>query len=132
MKDIYKWWSKKALKDEILKLKITYNELFNAMLKTQEENKELRKAYNICDEANIDLKEKINALRKELNERSYVTLEEELIKAKEIVEKYRRAVDKCLHITFMGGGCEVNTIGQYATLVDGYLTDVEGLAKWKN
>ena len=51
---------------------------------------------------------------------------------KELVEKYRQAVDKCLHITFMGGGCEVNTIGQYATLVDGYLTDVEGLAKWKD
>lgn len=49
----------------------------------------------------------------------------------ELVEKYRQAVDKCLHITFMGGGCEVNTIGQYATLVDGYLTNVEGLAKWK-
>lgn len=55
-----------------------------------------------------------------------------LKEAKELVEKYRQAVDKCLHITFMGGGCEVNTIGQYATLVDGYLTDIEGLAKWKN
>ena len=51
---------------------------------------------------------------------------------KDLVEKYRQATDKILHITFMGGGCEVNTIGQYATLVDGYLTDVEGLAKWKN
>ena len=51
---------------------------------------------------------------------------------KELVEKYRQATYKILHITFMGGGCEVNTIGQYATLVDGYLTDVEGLAKWKN
>lgn len=58
--------------------------------------------------------------------------EEENKELKELVEKYRQAVDKCLHITFMGGGCEVNTIGQYATLVDGYLTDVEGLAKWKN
>lgn len=47
-----------------------------------------------------------------------------------LVEKYRQAVDKCLHITFMGGGCEVHTIVQYATLVDDYLTDVEGLAKW--
>ena len=51
---------------------------------------------------------------------------------KELVEKYRQATDRILHITFMGGGCEVQTIGQYATLVDGYLTDVEGLAKWKN
>jgi hypothetical protein len=59
-------------------------------------------------------------------------LEKENTTLKELVEKYRQAVDKCLHITFMGGGCEVNTIGQYATLVDGYLTDVEGLAKWKN
>jgi len=37
-----------------------------------------------------------------------------------------------LPFKFIGGGCEVNTIGQYATLVDGYLIDVEGLAKWKN
>lgn len=107
-------------------------ELFDTMLKTQEENEKLRKAYNLCDEANIDLREKIKALRKELNERSWVNLEEELTETKELIEKYRQAVDKCLHITFMGGGCEVNTIGQYATLVDGYLTDVEGLDKWKN
>lgn len=59
-------------------------------------------------------------------------LEKENKELKSLVEKYRQAVDKCLHITFMGGGCEVNTIGQYAILVDGYLTDVEGLAKWKN
>ena len=59
-------------------------------------------------------------------------LEKENAEQKALIEKYRQAVDKCLHITFMGGGCEVNTIGQYATLVDGYLTDVEGLAKWKN
>lgn len=59
-------------------------------------------------------------------------LVEENKELKELVEKYRQATDKILHITFMGGGCEVNTIGQYATLVDGYLTDVEGLAKWKN
>ena len=59
-------------------------------------------------------------------------LQEENAELKELIEKYRQAVDKCLHITFMGGGCEVNTIGQYATLVDGYLTDVEGLAKWKD
>ena len=55
----------------------------------------------------------------------------EIAELEELIEKYRQAVDKCLHITFVGGGCEVNTIGQYATLVDGYLTDVEGLAKWK-
>ena len=24
----------------------------------------------------------------------------------ELIEKYRQAVDKCLHITFMGGGYE--------------------------
>lgn len=82
-KDIYKWWTRKALKGEILKLKFTYNELFDAMLKTQEENKKLMKAYNICNEANIDLKEKIKALRKELNERSYMTLEEENAELKE-------------------------------------------------
>ncbi len=29
-KDIYKFWSRKKLKGEILKLKITYNQLFNA------------------------------------------------------------------------------------------------------
>ena len=91
---------------------IRENELFDTMLKTQEENEKLRKAYNLCDEANIDLKEEIKALRKELNERSWVTLEEELTETKELIEKYRQAVDKCLHITFMGGGCEVNTIGQ--------------------
>ena len=54
---------------------------------TQEENKKLRKAYNICDEANIDLKEKIKDLRKTLNERSYVTLEEKLTKAKELIKE---------------------------------------------
>ncbi len=59
-------------------------------------------------------------------------LQKENAELRELVEKYRQAVDKCLHITFVGGGCEVNTIGQYATLVDGYLTNVEGLAKWKN
>lgn len=59
-------------------------------------------------------------------------LKEENKELKELVEKYRQAVDKCLHITFMGGDCEVNTIGEYATLVDGYLTDLGGLAKWKN
>lgn len=58
--------------------------------------------------------------------------EKRIAELEELIEKYRQAVDKCLHITFMGAGCEVNTIGQYATLVDGYLTDVEGLAKWKN
>lgn len=47
MKDIYKGWSKKALKAEILKMKKTYNELFDAMLKSQEENIALREAYNI-------------------------------------------------------------------------------------
>ena len=81
-------------------------ELFDTMLKTQEENEKLRKAYNLCDEANIDLREKIKALMKELNERSWVNLEEELTETKELIEKYRQAVDKCLHITFMGGGYE--------------------------
>lgn len=66
------------------------------------------------------------------SEKRITKLEKENKELKELVEKYRQAVDKCLHITFMGGGCEVNTIGQYATLVDGYLTDVEGLAKWKD
>lgn len=61
----------------------------------------------------------------------YNEAKEEMQELEELVEKYRQAVDKCLHITFMGGGCEVNTIGQYATFVDSYLIDVEGLAKWK-
>lgn len=82
--------------------------------------KELEKAYNEAEEF---LDKQIEATYK---------LFEENKELKNLVEKYRQAVDKCLHITFMGGGCEVNTIGQYATLVDGYLTDVEGLAKWKN
>lgn len=75
------------------------------------------------NKANEEMQEQIEATYK---------LFEENKELKELVEKYRQAIDKCLHITFMGGGCEVNTIGQYATLVDGYLTDVEGLAKWKN
>ena len=62
----------------------------------------------------------------EPREKRISELEKENAELKELIEKYRQAVDKCLHITFMGGGCEVNTIGQYATLVDGYLTDVEG------
>ena len=70
--------------------------------------------------------EQIRALQKDKGE-----LTDRVRELEELIEKYRQAVDKCLHITFMGGGCEVNTIGQYATLVDGYLTDVEGLAKWK-
>jgi len=54
-KDIYKWRTRKALKGEILKLKLTYNELFDNMLKTQQENKELKKAYNICvEKSDID------------------------------------------------------------------------------
>ena len=108
-KDIYKWWSRKKLKGEILKLKLTYNELFDAMLKTQEENKKLRKAYNICDEANIDLKEKIKDLRKTLNERSYVTLEEKLTKAKEIIKDYLTIV-KGSHTTVCGVPEENRTI----------------------
>ena len=32
--------------------------------------------------------------------------EEELTETKELIEKYQQAVDKCLHITFMGGGYE--------------------------
>lgn len=65
----------------------------------------------------------------EPREKRIADLEKENAELKELIEKYRQAVDKCLHITFMGGGREVSTIGQYATLVDGYLTDVEGLAK---
>lgn len=108
-KDIYKWWSRKKLKGEILKLKLTYNELFDAMLKTQEENKKLRKAYNICDEVNIDLKEKIKELRKTLNERSYVTLEEKLTKAKEIIKDYL-IIAKGSHTTVCGVPEENRTI----------------------
>lgn len=87
----------------------------------------------ICKE-NAELKDKLKNLESvaEVRLANWQKYEEENKELKELVEKYRQAVDKCLHITFMGGGCEVNTIGQYATLVDGYLTDVEGLAKWKN
>lgn len=59
-------------------------------------------------------------------------LEEENKKLKEKVEKYREAVDKCLHITFIGAGCQVHTIPEFACLIDEYLIDVEGLAFWKN
>lgn len=83
---------------------------------------------------NEELKDKLKNLESvaEVRLANWQKYEKENKELKELVEKYRQAVDKCLHITFMGSGCEVNTIGQYATLVDGYLTDVEGLAKWKN
>ena len=86
------------------------------------------------EQENAELKDKLNNLASvaEVRLANWQKYEKENTTLKELVEKYRQAVDKCLHITFMGGGCEVNTIGQYATLVDGYLTDVEGLAKWKN
>ena len=118
-KDIYKGWSRKKLKDEILKLKLTYNELFDAMLKTQEENKKLRKAYNICDEANIDLKEKIKDLRKTLNERSYVTLEEKLTKGKEIIEKLYSHIFQGM--CFMG----INDYNVHKAEVEQYISEVE-------
>lgn len=94
----------------------------------------------ICDhfkdvfDENAELNDKLNNLASvaEVRLANWQKYEKENKELKELVEKYRQAVDKCLHITFMGGGCEVNTIGQYATLVDGYLTDVEGLAKWKD
>ena len=37
-KDIYRFWTKKRLKEEIFLLKKTYNELFDSFLKLQEEN----------------------------------------------------------------------------------------------
>lgn len=88
----------------------------------------------LMNELGFVKKDKVNNLISvaEVRLANWQKYEEENKELKELVEKYRQAVDKCLHITFMGGGCEVNTIGQYATLVDGYLTDVEGLAKWKN
>lgn len=42
-KDIYLFWTKKRLKEEILLLKNTYNELFDSFLKLQEENATLLK-----------------------------------------------------------------------------------------
>lgn len=51
---------------------------------------------------------------------------------KDLLEKYREAVRKCLTITFMGAGCGVHSMAQYSFLVDKYLTEVEGLAFWKN
>lgn len=88
--------------------------------------------YNKAKEEGKVVVEHFEAYGQCRDSRRIASLEAENAALKELVEKYRQAVDKCLHITFMGGGCEVNTIGQYATLVDGYLTDVEGLAKWKN
>lgn len=75
MKDIYKWWSKKALKSEIVKLKLTYNELFDAMRQTQEENRKLKKYIKMCDEANEDLQSNNKSLRKQLNDFGYTKLE---------------------------------------------------------
>ena len=88
----------------------------------------------LMNELGFEKKDKVNNLASvaEVRLANWQKYEDENKELKELIEKYRQAVDKCLHITFMGGGCEVNTIGQYATLVDGYLTDVEGLAKWKN
>lgn len=59
-------------------------------------------------------------------------LEEENEKLEEKLEKYRKAVDKCLHITFIGPGSEVHSVPEFASLVDSYLTEVEGLPVWKN
>ena len=109
-----------------------YSELYD------EGTKQMQRAYELgkseLETENAELKDKLKNLSKvaEVRLANWQKYEEENKELKELVEKYRQAVDKCLHITFMGGGCEVNTIGQYATLVDGYLTDVEGLAKWKN
>lgn len=41
--DIYRFWSKKKLKTEIVKLKIYYNELFDSFVNLQEQNKKLKK-----------------------------------------------------------------------------------------
>ena len=89
---------------------------------------------DFSEQENAELNGKLSNLSRvaEVRLANWQKYEEENKELKELVEKYRQAVDKCLHITFMGGDCEVNTIGQYATLVDGYLTDVEGLAKWKD
>ena len=92
-KDIYKWWSKKALKNEILKLKLTYNELFDAMLKTQEENRELQKAIKIIDDANVNLRADIKDLRKQLNDRSYVRVEEQITELKDQLTKAKEIID---------------------------------------
>lgn len=86
MTDIYRWWSKKALKREISKLKLTYNELFDDMLKTQEENRELKKYIKMCNEANDDLQSNNKSLRKQLNDFGYTKLEK-LEEAKEIIER---------------------------------------------
>ena len=73
-KDIYRWWSKKALKGEILKLKLTYNDLFDAMLRVQEENRELKKKIKIIDDANVNLRTNNEDMsKKELKEQLEVT-----------------------------------------------------------
>lgn len=49
-----------------------------------------------------------------------------------LVEGYRDAVRKVRHITFIGAGCEVHTVAEYASLADGYLMGVEGIVRWRN
>ena len=81
-KDIYKWWSRKKLKGEILKLKLTYNELFDAMLKTQEENKELR-------EKNAKLKKGLKISQRCWQDQKNISLNANcsLHKAKELIKE---------------------------------------------
>lgn len=86
-KDIYKWWSKKALKNEIFKLKLTYNELFDSLLRNQEENKKLK-------EENKKLKEELtewNLIREDCEtaffRRDYLAMHKRVAKAKKIIEK---------------------------------------------
>ena len=87
MTDIYRWWSKKALKREISKLKLTYNELFDDMLKTQEENRELKKYIKMCDDANNNLQSNNESLRKQLNDFGYTKLEK-LEEARGIIREF--------------------------------------------
>lgn len=89
----------------------------------------------VANEVLVFSKEKIIEL---LNYITYATSKiineqkQENEQLKDLLEKYREAVRKCLTITFMGAGCDVHSIAQYSFLVDKYLTEVEGLAFWKN
>ena len=71
-KDIYKFWSRKKLKDEILKLKITYNQLFDAYKLEQKQFSDLilekRKVDKKYKDLNAEYKRLVKDDKKLLNE----------------------------------------------------------------
>lgn len=90
--------------------------------------------FKACDPSSLSMYCERNYLEiKTFLRKIYIKeLEEENEKLEEKLEKYRKAVDKCLHITFIGPGSEVHSVPEFASLVDSYLTEVEGLPFWKN